>query len=328
MKLLHHEYWPSQIFYFPILFVVLKNAMKLGSLNYFCWTNPKMQNGGLIGYSKQAMLEQIPKVFCPETLRINPKEPLSTVELLLLKNNFTYPFIAKPDRGARGYRVELIEDIKSLRQYHYTSKADYLIQEFIDDTQEFGVFVVRTEDEFFVSSLVQKEFLSLVGDGKSSLETLYNKHDRASKYYKKEELPTYLDRILPEGKTILLEPIGNHCRGTKFVNANKFIDQTLTDTFKNLVLKMPDFHYGRFDVKANSFEALRNGNFKVMEINGISSEPGHIYDPNMGLVQAYKDLFWHWEKMYEIASQNKKNGQNKESITTTVRALLDYYRNR
>lgn len=287
-----------------------------------------MQNGGLIGYSKLKMLEQIPIEFCPKTIFIDQKIPLSSVEILILEKKLTYPFIAKPDQGARGYRVELIENIKMLREYHKTAKQPYLIQEFIDYKHEFGVFVVRAPDKFYVSSLVQKEFLSLVGDGKSTLLGLFNKHERASKYYKKEDLPAYLDRVLVEGKEILLEPIGNHCRGTKFVNANAMIDNQLTSTFEKLVLSMPDFYYGRFDVKASSLEALKAGDFKIMEVNGISAEPGHIYDPKMALDKAYRDLFWHWNKMFEIASQNKQNGKNKESLFTTVGALLDYYRNR
>lgn len=328
MKLLHHEFWPSQIFYVPIFFNYIKNALKLGSLNYFCWVNPKMQNGGLIGYSKSHMLAQLPVEFCPRTVLLNPNHNFSHVEDLLLTQGYSYPFIAKPDKGARGYRVELIENLKVFREYHRTSKQPYLVQEFIDDPMEFGVFIVRAPDKFYVSSLVQKEFLALVGDGKSTLEELFYKHERAPKYYQKKDLPAYLDRVLLEGKTVLLEPIGNHCRGTKFVNANSYIDSELEATFEKLVQKMPDFYYGRFDVKAKSIEALKKGEFKVMEINGISAEPGHIYDPKYSLERAYKDLFWHWEKMAEIATQNQKQGFLKEPLKVTVISLLDYYKNR
>lgn len=326
--MLHHEFWPSQIFYLPILAIFLKNALKLGSLNYFCWVNPKMENGGLIGYSKSKMLDQIPEKYKPKTILISKDLSFSEAEDLVLKSKFEYPFIAKPDKGARGFRVELIENVKDFREYHRTSKQKYLIQQFIDDPMEFGVFVVRTPKDFYVSSLVQKEFLALVGDGQSTLESLFNSHERASKYYKKEDLPAYLDRILIEGKTILLEPIGNHCRGTKFMNANALIDSSLKSAFESLVLSMPDFYYGRFDVKAKSIDHLKAGDFKIMEVNGISAEPGHIYDPKMSLGQAYNDLFWHWEKMFEIAENNKQKGYKKETLRKTVGTLLDYYKNR
>jgi hypothetical protein len=326
--LLHHEYWPSQIFYLPVFFVFLKNAFKLGSLNYFCWTNPKMENGGLIGYSKSQMLDQIPDEHCPRTLFIDNKLSFPDVEFLALNEKYSFPFIAKPDKGARGYRVELIENIREFRNYHKSSKQPYLIQEYIEYPMEFGVFIVRAPDRFYVSSLIQKEFLALVGDGKSTVLDLFKNHERASKYFKKSELPAYLDRVLLDGKVILLEPIGNHSRGTKFLNANALIDAELTSVFEKTVLSMPDFYYGRFDVKAESFGELKKGNFKVMEVNGMSSEPGHIYDPTYSLERAYSDLFWHWDKMAEIAIDNKKKGYQKESIMKTITSLLDYYRNR
>ena len=328
MKLLHHEFWPSQIFYIPILFLYLKNAIRLGSLNFFCWTNPKMQNGGLIGYSKSEMLNQLPTEYCPETLLVDNALSFADAENIAIRAKFLYPFIVKPDKGARGYRVELIETLSEFRKYHKSSKQPYLIQHFIDDPMEFGVFVVRAPDRFYISSLVQKEFLALIGDGQSTLEALFEKHERASKYYKKEDLPAYLDRILLPGKAVLLEPIGNHCRGTKFVNANSLIDEQLTQTFMKLVHEMPDFYYGRFDLKAKSFEDLKEGRFKVMEVNGISAEPGHIYDPKYPTDKAYKDLFWHWNKMADIALDNKNKGFRKESVFTTVTSLLDYYKNR
>lgn len=326
--MLHHEFWPSQILYVPVFFVYLKNAIKLRALNFFCWTNPHMENGGLIGYSKYKMLDLVPEKQRPPTLYIYNEDNFPDVELKVLEDKFEYPFIAKPDKGARGYRVQFIENTNQFRRYHKTAKQPYLVQEFIDYKMEYGVFVVRTDKDFIVSSLVQKEFLALVGDGKSTLESLFDKHPRALKYYKKTDLPAYLDRILIENKVLLLEPIGNHCRGTKFVDANLEIDEALKATFKKLVLSLPEFYYGRFDVKAESLEALKKGEFKVLEVNGISAEPGHIYDPRCSTEKAYKDLFWHWQKMAEIAEINRTKGFQKESLLRTLISLLDYYRNR
>ena len=72
-------------------------------------------------------------------------------------------------------------------------------------------------------------------------------------------------------------------------------------------------------------EDLYQGKFKVMEVNGISAEPGHIYDSQISLRQAYKDLFWHWDKMAQIAEKNWKLGIKKESFWQSLRSMLDYY---
>jgi hypothetical protein len=45
-----------------------------------------------------------------------------------------------------------------------------------------------------------------------------------------------------------------------------------------------------------------------MELNGANSEPAHIYDPNMPLMQAYKDLITHWKTIYKISVLNNKQG--------------------
>jgi hypothetical protein len=59
-------------------------------------------------------------------------------------------------------------------------------------------------------------------------------------------------------------------------------------------------------------KALKNlyeGNgIKVLELNGVSSEPAHIYDPDMNLIQAYKDVAQHMKIIYEISQANHKKG--------------------
>ena len=45
-----------------------------------------------------------------------------------------------------------------------------------------------------------------------------------------------------------------------------------------------------------------------MELNGISADPGHIYDPEYRLLTAYKDLSWHWKRLADIHLENKKRG--------------------
>lgn len=49
-------------------------------------------------------------------------------------------------------------------------------------------------------------------------------------------------------------------------------------------------------------------NFKIVELNGINSEPVHIYDQQTGLFNAYKDFFTHMRYMYEISEENKLRG--------------------
>ena len=45
-----------------------------------------------------------------------------------------------------------------------------------------------------------------------------------------------------------------------------------------------------------------------MELNGVSSEPGHIYDPKNTVWNAYRDLAKHWKIIADISIQQQSKG--------------------
>ncbi len=125
--------------------------------------------------------------------------------------------------------------------------------------------------------------------------------------YRQEKV--LLESVPYDKEIIRIESIGNHNRGTKFINSNHLISKKLVATFDKLALEIPDFHYGRFDIKYQSFEELEEGkNFKILELNGSNSEPTHIYDQSNGLMQSLKDMAYHWKIMANIYSQLHKKG--------------------
>ena len=236
--MIHHEYWPAGLFYLPLFFAkYLRYSVRLKSLNYFCWVNPSMENGGLIGYSKYKILQSLPQSIYPQTLYIDSQKPFYQVELQWLNHKFKYPFIAKPDQGARGYGVKLIKNFQDFKAYHGAAKSFYLIQEYLPQDLELGVFVLKDGENFKVTSMIRKDFLSLVGDGHSSLEELFDQNDRIQKYLNKKDLSWNGDHILSKGEGFLLQPIGNHCLGTQFINANNLINEPLSRSFSNSHVK-------------------------------------------------------------------------------------------
>ena len=116
-------------------------------------------------------------------------------------------------------------------------------------------------------------------------------------------------KIPQRHERILLEPIGNHCRGTKFLNGNELINEQLHEVFNKIAKPIEGFHYGRFDMRVRSIQDLYKGQYiRVMELNGVSAEPGHIYDPEYKLLKAYKDLAYHWRIIADISIQQQKLG--------------------
>ncbi len=157
-----------------------------------------------------------------------------------------------------------------------------------------------------------KSFLSVMGDGISSLENLIAYDNRAQHYVKmlEKDHKENWNRILGKGEIILLSVIGNHCKGTQFINGNHLIDEKLTETLDRISHQIIGWYYGRLDVKYNTLEELREGeNFIILEINGIISEPTHIYDPyHATYFQALTAIRRHWKYIYNIAKINLQNG--------------------
>jgi hypothetical protein len=177
---------------------------------------------------------------------------------------------------------------------------------------ELGVFYYRypNQKEGQVTSIVKKKMLEVTGNGKDSIRILMSTNPRA-----RLQLSTFendhakmLDQVPAIGENIELMPIGNHSRGTTFLNANSLINDELSRKFDDLSNKIDGFYFGRFDIRCNSEQDLGQGNFKIMELNGAGSEPGHIYHPGSGLFAAYKSIISHLKALFEISRENKKRG--------------------
>jgi len=85
--------------------------------------------------------------------------------------------------------------------------------------------------------------------------------------------------------------------------------------------KIDGFYFGRFDLRCKSIEALKQGEMKIMELNGAGAEPAHIYHPEASLWNAYKVLFTHWKAMYEISVINHKSGTPYLSFIEGIRVV-------
>jgi regulator of replication initiation timing len=313
VKIFNYEYWTWWLFYLPMTPYWIWQAIRAKSLAYFTAVNPGIEAGGFYGEHKTEILKHISPDYLAKTIVITKELSFKNVLNLLKDSQLPYPIIAKPNVGERGNAVMKIHSESELMQYHAAFSEDYLIQEFVTYPLEFGVLFSRLPSEKTgkVSSLTLKEFLTVTGDGKSTIEELILQNTRARFQLEtlQKRLGDGIKEVLAKDEKRLLEPIGNHCRGTKFVNANHLINRQLDEIFTEVAKTFDGFFYGRFDMKVASIEDLYEGkNIKIMELNGVSSDPGHIYDPRYYLWQAYYDLMWHWKRAADISIQNQKAG--------------------
>lgn len=312
-KIFHWEYWPFQIVYVPIYFLWAYYAIKAKTIFFFNTSNPTLRNGGFFMDSKIEIYNLIPKQFYPKTQLIKENLTFEEVKKILFQSEINFPFIAKPDIGLRGSAVKKIDSLADLQSYHSKADFDFLLQDLIPYQKEVGIFYVRypQEKNGRITGIVAKEFLTVEGDGRSSMETLIMANPRFAIQMKalRKEYGNQLATVFPKGEKRNLVPYGNHARGAKFLDYSHLISPELTDVIDDMCLQIDGFYFGRMDVMYNSWEDLLQGkNFAIVELNGAASEPTHIYDPKHSLFFAWKELARHITYMFEISIENHKRG--------------------
>jgi hypothetical protein len=325
-KLTHWEYWPFGILQFPVFFYYGWLALRSRSFLFFTASNPGIEMGGMFGESKFEILKRIPSHLIPKTIVIETSSAPEEVVRIIQQQGYTFPMIFKPDLGERGFMVKRIDNEQEIADYLNKSRVRFLVQELVVLPLEFGVFYERkpSASEGRVTSIVMKEMLSVTGDGKSTLRELILDKPRAKLQWEnlKTAYHNRLNEVVEKGKSIELVSIGNHARGTKFLNGNHLITKTLSSSFDSISRKIEGFYFGRFDIRCSTLQDLENGNVKILELNGCGAEPAHIYDPDFKIVDAVGVLFRHWRSIFEIARENHKMG----TPFTSVEEGKKYYK--
>lgn len=312
-KLTHWEYWPFKLVYIPIYFLWVYYSFRAKNIFFFSASNPSMKNSGFFNDSKKEIYDIIPQKYYPKTELIKEKTSFEEVLSKVKIANIQYPLIAKPDVGLRGSAVKKVDSPEELLQYHSKSDFDYVVQDLIPFPNEIGVFYVRFPDQKNgkITGIVAKEFLIVIGDGISSIETLIKQNPRYELQLQslKKEYGNQLQEVLKIDEERNLVPYGNHARGAKFIDGSEWITPKLTEVINEMCLQIPDFHFGRLDIMYNTLEELEQGKkFSIVELNGAASEPTHIYDPKHSIFFAWKELMRHITYLFEISMQNHKKG--------------------
>ncbi|MBV6426793.1 MAG: hypothetical protein KIPDCIKN_01306 [Haliscomenobacter sp.] len=312
-------YWPMFI-YGPLL------ALRYRHLCFFSAANPGMFISGLGLESKFDTLKMIPERVRPKSILIPHGTPLSEIKERLSEAEMDFPMIAKPDLGFRGLLVTRIPSEAELEAY-LRYPIDIILQEFLDYPEEVGVFYCRMpgQDRGDIISLTLKKFLTVTGDGRSTVLDLVNQDPRALlQMGRLQKTHGHLLGTVPaKGEQVPLGIIGNHSKGTLFINGASLADDRLARVFDEVTKPMDGFYYGRFDIKCQSLDLLKEGKgFKVIELNGIGSEPTHIYDQaHMTYPGALFTILRHWTLVARVSSINHAAGIPYMPVAQVLKAL-------
>ena len=327
------EFWPPFVFYPPVVLYILYLGLRYRSFTLFTASNPGIVAGGVLGESKHEILKSITHggesmlrfALLPD---VPVEERAQRALEFLERNRLSYPVVLKPDAGQRGSGVAVIRSENELREYLRGARYDTIIQEYASGV-EFGIFYYRhvSEPSGHILSITEKRLPVLTGDGKQTLEHLIFNDNRAvcmADFYCRKNAGQ-LDRVLSPRETVQLVELGTHCRGAIFLDGSYLITPALTEAIDRISQSFEGFYFGRYDVRTPCGEDLKAGqNFKILELNGVSSEATHIYDPKLSLWQAYRVLFEQWRIAFEIGDENRKGGTKPATVWELEKALLSY----
>jgi membrane protein DedA with SNARE-associated domain/pimeloyl-ACP methyl ester carboxylesterase len=332
-RLTRWEFWPMAVFYPPVVGYILWLAIKHRSLTLFTAANPAIPGGGFIGESKAAILRGLAGAaeFLPWWELIPGRAPGNARGPLQAPANASRvcsQLVLKPDAGQRGAGVAIIRSEAELDAYLQTARGPTLMQEYIEG-EEFGVFYYRYPDEARgrIFAITEKRFPWVTGDGRSTLEQLILNDDRAV-CIARLLLAAHADRLWevpPAGARVPLVEVGAHARGALFLDGGWVKTDALEEAIDRICRGYEGFYFGRFDLRAPDVEAFRQGrDFKIIELNGVTSEATSIYDPKNSVFTAWRVLREQWRIAFEIGAQNRRRGVRPASVRSLLRALFDF----
>ncbi len=319
------EFLPGWLAYGPIVAHWIALGIRYGDFSLPTAANPNITTGGLCGESKTAILDQIGGEarawVAPYTTVVTGTDDLRRALAAMRDSQLALPLVVKPDIGCNGAGVRLVETQAALREAlaAFPRGVRLMLQHLVPFEGEAGVFYIRRPQDAagHVSSLTLKHAPAVTGDGRSTLGALIEadpRHGRLRHLYI-ARLADRLGSVPARGEQVRLVFAGNHCKGSVFRNGAADITPALATRIDAIARAMPDFHFGRIDLRYRSLHALRQGEgFSIIEVNGAGSEATHIWDPDTSLREVYAAQFRHYAAAFAIGREMRRRGARSSGV--------------
>jgi membrane protein DedA with SNARE-associated domain len=326
----HWEYWPMWAVYPPVLAYVGWLALRHGGLGVCTAANPGIGSaGGLVGESKAEILEALrgagDRVARWALLESGTAEQrAAAVARCQAEGIKPWPVVLKPDVGERGRGVVIARSEAEVRVKLADDGARLIVQDHVPGV-EFGLFYTRRPgaERGRIFAITDKRTQVVTGDGRRTLEELILADERAigMAAYFMNHYTERLDEVPAAGERVVLAELGTHCRGALFLDGADLRTPELEDAVERVSRAHEGFYFGRYDVRTPSAEALRRGEFTVIELNGLSAEATSIYDPRHSVWFGWRTLCAQWRLAYEIGAANRARGARVWTLRDVWRLL-------
>ena len=280
--------------YVPLVPYVVWLMIRHRSPTVFTAANPGIATGGTVGESKVTTLTWIERAGGPvaEFCLVEPHSDRGVRVLAATRRMkemcVTFPVIVKPDVGEQGWGVALICSQRGMERYFECMPVAIIVQRYFPGI-EAGIFYMRRP------GAERGRIVSI----SESIHHIRVPHDHCP-----DEAPSIV--------------FGFTCHDAEYRDALHWNSPQLERAVDALGRAVPGFFLGRFDVRAGSVDELRRGEFAIIELNGVLSEPTQIYDPTTSFAQACATLIRQWRFAFEIGAENRARG----TVPTRLRELV------
>ena len=338
LRLRRWEFWPVWMVYPPVVLSLLGQAVRFRSFTVFTAANPAIPAGGFALESKGDILDAL-STPDEEAIRVAKylrwpagmpvADRLRLLREFMEREALSYPVVLKPDVGERGRGVKIVRTEEEAREWCGHVAGPAMAQEFVGGL-EYGVQWMGSpgSDRGAITSIARKHPQFVMGNGIQTLEQLILNDPRAvtmADYYF-GKFVTRLNEVPPAGEKVWLAAIGTHARGAVFTDARGHATPELLREMDRLGQAYKGFYFGRYDLRVPSAEDLRNGRgLVILELNGVTGEPAHIYQPGYPWRQGIRELIRHWRYACEIGALNRARGARVWSLGE-LWALIRTYR--
>ena len=313
------ECLPMWLICIPLTIQWIWLALRYRSATLPSAANPAITSGGLVGEGKLEYLDAMGPLARARTAdycAISTHHSLAPAELrqLMRDAGLSFPVIAKPDIGLCGYGVRLLASRAELLAYlaAYPRNQMVVLQRYLPQDGEAGIFYARDPDtnQARIIGLALRHFPQVTGDGTKTLTELIACNPRARRVKtSRHECRHDGTRVPKAGEVVRLATIGSTRVGGMYRDGAACISAQLTAAIDAVARDMPQFYFGRFDVRFDSLRELSAGTgFTIMEINGAGSEAIQAWDPETNVIAAFCMIFAKQRMLFAIGDAMRRRG--------------------
>lgn len=340
-RLTRHSNWPEFILRLPVIAQYLWLSFVYRSFSLFTLANRGLGDAG--GVPAGSKYENYRSVFENNSFARERGMSVKTVFLeagksagerfeiakaLLAREQIAFPCVVKPELGEGGLGVMICKNAGELKAWLAVNIDNAVIQEYAGG-EEYEVLWIRRPNHAAgrISSVIQKDFVIIKGDGERNLEDLIWADDKSvnnGTLYEKLNFKNAMKKPAA-GECCQLATAGTRIKGARYVRRPELRTKALAGTIDALVNAAGrDIHFLVLDIKVPDKTALAAGtDLRIVSVKGAGATTTAVYDDFVRMRTAYSETFRELNFCFAVGAEIRED--RKAKITISPWKLLDMW---